>query len=152
MSILKCRLLLGMPCRHAVASIWVMAANGGRVGALESWVHPVYTMDRWKLVYSFKINPINGRDMWPKNPTQTIIVPPKHHVQVGRPKKARKRSDVELDDMSLTGKLSRKNTFGSCSKCGHKGHNSRTCNGQAQGQGQTQGKGKDKKGKKAAKA
>ncbi|XP_076924141.1 uncharacterized protein LOC143586481 [Bidens hawaiensis] len=100
--------ITGLSCRHAVAALWVMAANGERVGALESWVHPVHTMDRWKLVYSFKINPINGMPMWTKCEAPTTIVAPKHHTMAGRPKKARKRSVVENDDIPSTGKLTRR--------------------------------------------
>ncbi|XP_076928789.1 uncharacterized protein LOC143592874 [Bidens hawaiensis] len=131
--------ITGMPCRHAVAALWFMAANGGRVGALESWVHAVHTMDRWKLVYSFKVNPINGMTLWTKCEAPTTIVAPKHHTMAGRPKKARKRSVVEKDDIPATGKLTRKNTFGACSRCGSTGHNVRTCTGPLK-----------KKGKKAA--
>ncbi|XP_076896644.1 uncharacterized protein LOC143549672 [Bidens hawaiensis] len=79
--------ITGLPCRHVVAALWVMAANGERVGALESWVHPVHTMDRWKLVYSFKINPINGMSMWTKCEAPTTIVAPsitQWHVDLRR--------------------------------------------------------------------
>ncbi|XP_076944060.1 uncharacterized protein LOC143614532 [Bidens hawaiensis] len=73
--------ITGMPCRHVVAAFWFVAANGGRVGALESWVHPVHTMDMWKLVYSFKVNPINGMTLWTKCEAPTTIVAPQasHH-------------------------------------------------------------------------
>ena len=121
-----------MPCRHAVAAIWFKASNGGRVGALESWVNPVYTMERWKQVYSFKINPINGRALWPKSEVPTTLLPPNHHTQVGRPKKVRKRSAFEMEDVTKGGKLSKKNTKTTCGKCGNTGHNQRTCKGQSQ--------------------
>ncbi|XP_076893465.1 uncharacterized protein LOC143545454 [Bidens hawaiensis] len=117
----------GIPCRHVVAALWFMAASGGRVGALESWVHPVYTMNSWNLVYSFKVNPINGMTLWTKCEAPTTIVAPKHHTMAGRPKKAKKRSIMEKDDIPTTGKLTRKNTFGACSRCGSTGHNVRTC-------------------------
>ncbi|XP_022007989.1 uncharacterized protein LOC110907299 [Helianthus annuus] len=73
--------------RYAVAALWEMGATGGRVGALESWVHPVYTMERWMLVYSHKINPINGRTMRATVQCPITITPPKHHTQVGRPRR-----------------------------------------------------------------
>ncbi|KAM0065384.1 putative Zinc finger, SWIM-type [Helianthus debilis subsp. tardiflorus] len=121
--------ITGMPCRHAVAALWEMGVTGGRVGALESWVYPVYKLERWKLVYSHKINPINGRSMWVKVQCPITITPPKHHTPVGRPKKARKRSAVEMEDLALTRKLTRKNTKGKCTKCGANGNNIRTCKG-----------------------
>ncbi|XP_076937523.1 uncharacterized protein LOC143605201 [Bidens hawaiensis] len=131
--------ITGLPCRHDVATLWVIDANGERVGALESWVHPVHTMDRWKLVYSFKINPKNRMSIWTKCEAPTTIVEPKHHTMAGRPKKARKRSAVEKDDLPTAGKLTRKNTLGACSRCGSTSHNVRTCTGPLK-----------KKGKKAA--
>nr|GEW53914.1 putative reverse transcriptase domain-containing protein [Tanacetum cinerariifolium] len=56
---------LGMPCKHVVASIWNMAANRVDVGVPETW---------------------------PKSNIPTIILPPNHRPQVGRPPKKRKRS------------------------------------------------------------
>ncbi|KAD5508242.1 hypothetical protein E3N88_15945 [Mikania micrantha] len=122
--------ITGIPCSHAVASIWFMASNGQRTGAIEGWCHPMYTMARWKMVYDCKINPINGRPLWPKCQLPTTITPPKHHTPIGRPNKARKRSASEIEEMNKGGKLSKKNTLGACSKCGNKGHNKRTCKGQ----------------------
>ncbi|XP_076905840.1 uncharacterized protein LOC143561732 [Bidens hawaiensis] len=119
--------LTGIPCEHVVATIWNKALNGGRVGAVESWVNPVHRMDTWRQVYSFKINPINGRPLWPRSQMHTALTPPKHNKQVGRPKKARKRSAFELEDLTQGGKLSKKETKGACSKCGNTGHNIRTC-------------------------
>ncbi|XP_076897925.1 uncharacterized protein LOC143551040 [Bidens hawaiensis] len=43
----------GIPCRHVVASIWVKGAHDGTVGGPETFVNPIYTMDRWKAVYSY---------------------------------------------------------------------------------------------------
>ncbi|KAI7729489.1 hypothetical protein M8C21_014854 [Ambrosia artemisiifolia] len=73
--------ITGMPCRHVVAALWFKSTNGGRVGALESWVNPVYTIERWRQIYSFKINPINGRALWPKCDVPTTLLPPNHHTK-----------------------------------------------------------------------
>ncbi|KAM0039326.1 putative transcription factor interactor and regulator CCHC(Zn) family [Helianthus debilis subsp. tardiflorus] len=89
-------------------------------------------MERWKEVYSFRVNPINGRTLWTRVNAPTTITPPKHHTQVGRPKKLRKRSAVELEEMTQSGRLSKKHTKGACSKCKKTGHNSRTCKGQGE--------------------
>ncbi|XP_076946518.1 uncharacterized protein LOC143618067 [Bidens hawaiensis] len=40
--------LTGIPCKHAVASIWNVAVNGQPVGIEESWVDPVYMLYTWK--------------------------------------------------------------------------------------------------------
>ncbi|KAK9053605.1 hypothetical protein SSX86_024679 [Deinandra increscens subsp. villosa] len=107
--------------------------HGDKAAApLESWFHPIYWMESWRKVYNFKLNPINGRAMWVKVDVPTTLTPPTHHKQVGRLRKARKRSAFELEDMTAGGKLSRKNTTVTCGKCKNKGHNSRTCKGQPQ--------------------
>ena len=59
--------LSGIPCRHAVATIWHMASNGENVGLPENLVHASYTMDSWKVVYKYKVCPLKGREEWPKS-------------------------------------------------------------------------------------
>lgn len=68
-------------------------------------------------------------------------------LQVGRPKKKRKRAVDE--PVSQGKKLSRKFLTVKCSKCGNKGHNSRSCKGQG-GEAEVSKK-QDKARKKAAK-
>ncbi|GKB35969.1 hypothetical protein Tco_0880911 [Tanacetum coccineum] len=55
--------IIGMSCKHAVASNWNMASNNMEMGFLESWVHLCYRLDTWKQVYSHHINPIRGKIM-----------------------------------------------------------------------------------------
>lgn len=122
--------ITGLPCRHAVATNWFMALNREAVGLVESWVHPCYWLDTWKQVYSFKVEPINGSNMWFKSPCPTNLSPPLHHTQPGRPKKKRRRSANESEPVVKSGnKVSCQRTV-SCSKCGNMGHNSRSCTGQ----------------------
>ncbi|KAK9066298.1 hypothetical protein SSX86_013619 [Deinandra increscens subsp. villosa] len=123
--------ITGIPCRHVVAAIWEKTYQKDDVSQLLKWVNPIYTMERWKEVYSHRINPLNGRAMWEKSDLPTVLTPPTHHVQVGRPKKARKRSAGEMDDIS-SGRMSKKNMTIKCGKCGNMGHNQRTCKGQTQ--------------------
>ncbi|XP_076929090.1 uncharacterized protein LOC143593307 [Bidens hawaiensis] len=99
----------GIPCRHVVASIWVKAAHDPNVGKPESFVNPIYTMERWKDVYSYKVYPINGMSMWPKSHVPTPITAPKYHKPIGRPKKSRKKSHVEKEE-ATTGKKGKKAT------------------------------------------
>ncbi|XP_076943352.1 uncharacterized protein LOC143613561 [Bidens hawaiensis] len=42
--------ITGIPCRHVVACIWVKGAHDRSVGRPETFVKPIYTMDRWKAV------------------------------------------------------------------------------------------------------
>lgn len=133
--------LTGIPCKHAIVAIWDMRKNNKDVGLPESWVHPTYWLKTWKEMYSFKIEPINGRRMWEKYPCPTTLLPPKHHVPIGRPKKKRKKSDVE--DLVKGNSASRKNKSVTCSKCKNIGHNARSCKGQkANGAGKADGVGK----------
>ncbi|GJY01073.1 mutator type transposase [Tanacetum coccineum] len=81
----------GIPCKHAIAAIHDMADNGMDVGTLEEWVHESYKLQTWMNVYSHKVNPVNGKDMWSKFDCPTILLPPKVHPQIGRqPKRERK--------------------------------------------------------------
>ncbi|GKC75774.1 hypothetical protein Tco_1126548, partial [Tanacetum coccineum] len=55
--------LTGMPCKHVVAALWDRARNKSDAGIPESWVHACYCLVTWKKVYSYKINPLNGKDL-----------------------------------------------------------------------------------------
>ncbi|XP_022023764.1 uncharacterized protein LOC110924027 [Helianthus annuus] len=126
--------LTGMPCKHAVAVIWDMAAHGIEVDVPEKWVSQVYWLQTWKQVYAHTMDPINGRNMWLPSACPTTLVPPKHHKQVGRPRKKRKKSAEELTEQaSKQGKLYRIGQTVKCTKCGRKGHNQRSCKGTADG-------------------
>ncbi|GJV59271.1 mutator type transposase [Tanacetum coccineum] len=52
------REIYGISCKHVVACIFNMAYNGMQVGVREDWVHESMTLQTWRNVYSFKINPI----------------------------------------------------------------------------------------------
>nr|XP_043618355.1 uncharacterized protein LOC122590086 [Erigeron canadensis] len=125
--------ITGLPCKHAVCVNWNMALNKRPVGAIETWVDPIYRLDTWKLMYKFKINPTNGVNMWNKSQIPTMIIPPKYHTPVGRPRKKRRKTEEELQ-MVKNGKLSRKHKSVVCKTCGKSGHNKRSCkDGQASG-------------------
>ncbi|GJZ93879.1 mutator type transposase [Tanacetum coccineum] len=53
-----------IPCKHVIAAIHDMADNCMDVGTPEDWVHESYKLQTWMNVYSHKINPVNGRDLW----------------------------------------------------------------------------------------
>ncbi|XP_022024998.1 uncharacterized protein LOC110925352 [Helianthus annuus] len=103
--------LNGIPCRHAVTAIWNKASHG-QVGLPESFVHPVYRMDRWKQVYTFKVYPINGKSMCPRSLLPATITPPYYHKSVGRPKKARRKAASELEDITDGRRLRKVGTSG----------------------------------------
>jgi len=138
--------LIGIPCKHAIAAINEMSDNGETVGELYTYVNKVCWLDTWKSMYSFVVEPIKGRAMWPKSDCPTINTPPPHQNLPGRPKKKRRQTIDERRDSQRksqrgdqgkgpshkqgeTFKLTRKYVPVTCRKCKNKGHNSRTCNG-----------------------
>nr|KAJ0185293.1 hypothetical protein LSAT_V11C900488940 [Lactuca sativa] len=133
--------LTGIPWKHAIASLNEMAENNEKVGELYTYVHKVYWHDTWKKMYSFKVEPIKGRAMWPKSDCPTTLVPPPHNKAIGIPKKKRRitiEERIEIQQRKRqanslcqndneTQSLSRKFLTVTCSKCKQKGHNARTC-------------------------
>ncbi|KAJ0716036.1 putative transcription factor interactor and regulator CCHC(Zn) family [Helianthus annuus] len=68
--------------------------------------------------------------MWTPSECPTTLIPPKHHTQVGRPKKKRKKAygEKELEqEFDRGGKMTRKGSSIKCGKCGNMGHNVRSC-------------------------
>ncbi|KAL4577828.1 hypothetical protein LXL04_013942 [Taraxacum kok-saghyz] len=123
--------LNGIPCKHAIATIHEMGDSGERVGELYTYVNKVYLLSTWREAYSYKVEPIKGRVMWPKSNCPFTLTPPPHHTQPGRPKVKRKRSADEKSLSQSQGKrLTRKFVSVRCGKCKNRGHNSRSCKGQ----------------------
>nr|KAJ0203450.1 hypothetical protein LSAT_V11C500268630 [Lactuca sativa] len=84
-----------------------MRRNNGAIGIPETFVHECYWLSTWRNMYSFKVDPINGRRMWIKSPCPTTLLPPKHRVPIGRPKKKRRKSATEKEDMIKGNTVSR---------------------------------------------
>nr|XP_043638349.1 uncharacterized protein LOC122609365 [Erigeron canadensis] len=118
--------LTGMPCKHVAAYIYDMADNQQKVYLPESYLDPVYWLNTWKKMYEFKIGPVTGKNYWPKSDWPILVKPPKHHVQIGRPKKKRRKSKAELEIVK-NGKLSRQGKHVKCGNCQEHGHNKRKC-------------------------
>ncbi|GJR56757.1 mutator type transposase [Tanacetum coccineum] len=132
--------LSGIPCTHAVASIWDQANNGIDTGIPESYCLPVHWLTTWKEMYKFKINPVNGPQGWKKSDVPTTIIPPKPHPQIGRPPKKRKKSAAELaDEMMKSKKLTKTGKSVTCKSCKQVGHNSRGCKSKKGGGSQQAG-------------
>nr|KAJ0184576.1 hypothetical protein LSAT_V11C900472230 [Lactuca sativa] len=143
--------LTGIPCRHVIFVLYNKADHGECVQELHTYVHKVHWLQTWKTAYGYKVEPIKGRALWPRSECPMQITPPPHRNQPGRPKRKRRqsmeeksqsksqsqsqRSDVGPSEIHGhgphgSGKLTRKFVSVTCSKCGNKGHNSRTCKGQ----------------------
>ncbi|KAL4592075.1 hypothetical protein LXL04_005056 [Taraxacum kok-saghyz] len=66
--------LTGIVCSHSVSAIWDKINLGGKkVPEIEAWVHPVYWLETWADMYSYKVDPINGRTIWSKAPCPTTL-------------------------------------------------------------------------------
>ncbi|GJY45953.1 mutator type transposase [Tanacetum coccineum] len=123
--------LTGIPCKHVVAAIYNMFENSVGVVIPEQWVHAAYRLETCAHVYSFKVNPCNGRDMWPVVKSRIVIIPPLYKPPIGRlPKKKKKSNDEIASQSASSGKLSKKGKSVSCGKCGNMGHNRKGCRGQ----------------------
>ncbi|KAL4588918.1 hypothetical protein LXL04_001818 [Taraxacum kok-saghyz] len=131
--------LTGIPCKHVIAVLYDKADNGENVGELYTYVNRVHWLETWIAAYSFKIDPIKGRIIWPISDCPMKITHPKHHIQPGRPKRKRRKSMEERSQRKeLHGvagtqgsgtNLTRRFIRIRCGKCKHYGHNSRTCKG-----------------------
>nr|GEY44665.1 transposase, mutator type [Tanacetum cinerariifolium] len=96
----------------------------------EQWVHAAYKLEAWAHVYSFKVNPCNGRELWPVVEATIVIVPPLYKPQVGRPPKKRNKSHDEIANEScLSNKLYGKGKSVRCGKYGNVGHNMKSFRG-----------------------
>ncbi|GJW28375.1 heat stress transcription factor B-4-like protein [Tanacetum coccineum] len=109
---------LGIPCKHDVAACWNITLNDRAVPPPETWVNPCYWLSTWKKTCSHKIQPICGTKYWEKSTCPTTLLPPKHHVQVGRPRKKRKMSKHEDEPFVKDGQLSGNNVEASGSASG----------------------------------
>ncbi|GJZ15993.1 mutator type transposase [Tanacetum coccineum] len=114
--------LTGIPCKHAMDAIYNMSENSVGVGIPEQWVHAAYRLETWEHVYSFKVNPCNGRDMWPVVESRIVIIPPLYKPLIGRPSKKRKKLNDEIASQSASS--------------GNVGHNRKGCRGQGGGSSQ----------------
>lgn len=91
-------------------------------------------MKKWKETYNHKIIHVAHSQFWPKCTIPSILLPPHHHVPLGRPRKNRKVSkegtaEKALKEMIKGGKHSKKGKTVTCSQCGTTGHNKRACTG-----------------------
>ena len=110
--------LSGIPCYHACACIaWAQQR-------FEGYIHKSYSKDAFLDCYRHIIEPICGETKW--TPTEfPRPLPPAIKVPTGRPKKKRNKS-TDVPQTNAT-KLTRKNTFMTCTYCKEANHNTRTC-------------------------
>ncbi|KAL5184297.1 hypothetical protein HKD37_17G048025 [Glycine soja] len=114
----KVEVNLGMPCRHAIATI---THKGGKP---EDMCHEWLSIEVYNKTCQHFIEPVQGPQYWAQT-QYTHPVPPHKRVQRGRPKKNGRRS---VDEDNVTGhKLKRKLAEFTCGRCGQTNHNIRSC-------------------------
>ncbi|KAK8567073.1 hypothetical protein V6N13_110151 [Hibiscus sabdariffa] len=116
--------LTGIPCNHAIS---VINCNNMNV---VSFVDLCYKKDTQLSIYGHYISSIRGVNQWTKVEGMEPILPPVLRRPVGRPNKKRR---LERDEVPTTGKVSKKGSKMTCTKCGKTGHNIRTCKGEIGG-------------------
>ncbi|KAL4302105.1 hypothetical protein GQ457_10G017080 [Hibiscus cannabinus] len=116
--------LTGIPCNHAISII-----NCNNMNVVSS-VDPCYKKDTQLSIYGHYISPIRGVNQWTKVEGMEPILPPVLRRPVGIPNKKRR---LERDEVPTTGKVSKRGSKMTCTKCGKTGHNIRTCKGKIGG-------------------
>ena len=111
--IIKIFLLVGMPCKHAVAAIQFKNFK------VVDYVNKYYSREIYGVCYGHKVVSINGMDIWPDD-----IQPLKYKKGLSRPKKLRRR---EPDEDPNRTRLTRDPVAYKGTRCRAIGHNSRRC-------------------------
>lgn len=103
----------GLPCFHAIAFITSLPNN-----KIADFVHPYYTVEKFKLSYARVIPPLTDQAHWPKVNLGFRLHPPILRRTAGRPKIQRYKGSHEGGKKRAPSK---------CSICQGTGHRWRTC-------------------------
>nr|KAJ0202728.1 hypothetical protein LSAT_V11C500295570 [Lactuca sativa] len=108
---------IDIPCVHVMAAISYLNEN------VEDYVATWFTTEMFGNCYKYKINPLNGSEMWPSWEGQPML-PPKRRRLLGRPKVNRKKVALEKEGRHT---ISKKGAITKCSICREPGHNKIRC-------------------------
>nr|KAJ0201772.1 hypothetical protein LSAT_V11C600322670 [Lactuca sativa] len=89
--------LIGIPCRHAIATLNEMSKDPEAELDIYKWVHKVYFLETWKKAYSFKVEPIKDLICWCIG-----VVRVTNKGQVGSQATTSKRKGKELKTQKVT--------------------------------------------------
>ncbi|GMJ16053.1 hypothetical protein HRI_005274500 [Hibiscus trionum] len=117
--------LTGIPCIHVASVILHIGARP------EDFVNSCYRKDTQLEIYSHMVKPVRGPKQWVHYQTDEPLLPPVIRRPVGRPQTKRRKEPDE--QVKKTGKMSKLGVHMTCSKCGSKGRNKRSCRGQVGG-------------------
>ncbi|KAL4362749.1 hypothetical protein GQ457_04G007640 [Hibiscus cannabinus] len=116
---------VGIPCIHVASVILHIGARS------EDFVNSCYRKETQLKIYSHMVKPLRGPKQWSHYQTDEPILPPVIRRPVGRPQTKRRNEPDE--PVKATGRLAKLGVQMTCSKCGSKGHNKRSCRGQVGG-------------------
>ena len=121
-----------IPCTHAVNAIARTREEP------EVFIDQCYSKNAYLRAYQYIIYPINGENLWEKVNWDPLL-PPETIRLPGRPKKARRKDQIEVLNVKIKGKdlqkLSRAGQMTyKCKLCKETGHNSRRCPNKSTGQ------------------
>lgn len=102
----------GKPCTHAIAFIGSI-----RKCHVELFVDNFYSVERFKAMYEFAVNPLDDKSQWPLVDPGFDMRPPKLETSAGRPRKRRIES---------SGEPGKRGPY-QCKRCFQFGHIERTC-------------------------
>lgn len=113
--------LTGIPCVHGISAIWALNEDP------MDYVHELYSVDNYQKCYANCILPLSGQSEW-EQADVPVPIPPLYGRAAGRPKKNRRRSEMEMvETKEKRRRLTRSGHKGKCRLCGEEGHNIRTC-------------------------
>ena len=115
--------LIGIPCKHGVAAIFVNREKS------KDYTHPCYYKDAYVETYKTPIPPMLGQSEWMSS-GQPKPVAPVVYKPLGRPPMKRKKDADEPNPY----KVSRANRAVRCGRCQQKGHNARGCKANVTGE------------------
>ncbi|XP_059309948.1 uncharacterized protein LOC132061094 [Lycium ferocissimum] len=103
-----------MPCLHA----WAILKSKNLKA--DNYYSNLYKSETVVKTYDVPVYPLPDESKWkiPASISEEIVLPPRYKRPPGRPKKKR--------DKPLTELLPKKRS-NSCCRCGHEGHNRRSC-------------------------
>ncbi|KAG5629271.1 hypothetical protein H5410_000988 [Solanum commersonii] len=104
----------GIPCPHA----WAVLNNKNMLP--DAYCSDFYKPKTVLKTYEVPVYPLPDVTEWdvPEHIAEEIVLPPRYKRPQGRPKKQRDKSFSEL---------SKRKGTNSCSRCGNRGHNKRSC-------------------------
>src|SRR6266542_725442 len=103
--------ITGKPCNHALG--WICSIRGAKI---EDYVHPYYSVQRFKAAYAGRIPTMLDRSQWPMVDLGFNVYPPKQKRASGRPRVQRIRGALEPGRRRVK-----------CRRCRGFGHFTKTC-------------------------